>query len=242
MPKNRPRLDASKRFPSAKRSAQERRGRTPMNPGPGRPTAARVDEINRTMLAAAIKEFSARGYEAARMERIAAAAGVSKGTLYDRYSTKQELLRAVIANQVANWSSRWDPVGGAAHVDLRQRLKHRARGLMESLSEGRVEYIERLLMSGPRVNELRHMNFEVGHQRTIHSIAQDIVLGDPDQPVAPSVATAIAEMLLGMIYGWWRMYRDVRPVTREAALAFADHAVDVLLMGRAAWTHPRPAD
>jgi TetR/AcrR family transcriptional repressor of mexJK operon len=242
MPKKRPRLDVAKRLPSAKRSAQEHRSRTSTSPGPGRPSAARVDEINRTMLAAAIKEFGARGYEAARMERIAAAAEVSKGTLYDRYPTKQELLRAVIANQVASWSSRWDPAGGAAHVDLRQRLKHRARGLMESLCDGRVEYIERLLMSGPRVNELRHMNFEVGHQRTIQSIAQDIVLGDPDQPIESSVATAVAEMLLGMIYGWWRMYRDVRPVTREAAAAFADHAVDVLLTGRIAWTQRRPVD
>ena len=192
------------------------------------------------MLAAAEKEFGARSYEAARMERIAATAGVSKGTLYDRYPTKQELLRAVIADQVARWSDRWDPVGCAAHADLRQRLKHRARGLMESLCEGRVEYIERLLMSGPGVNELRYMNFEVGHGRTIQSIAQDIALGDPDQPVELTVATAIAEMLLGMIYGWWRMYRDVRPVTRREAVAFADHAVDVLLEGRTAWSQTPP--
>lgn len=242
MPKNRRPPGTPKRLPSAKPPAREHRDRTSKKPGPGRPTAARVDEINRAMLGAAKKEFGARSYEAARMERIAATAGVSKGTLYDRYPTKQELLRAVIADQVARWSDHWDPVGGAVHADLGQRLKHRARGLMESLCEGRVEYIERLLMSGPRVNELRHMNFEVGHGRTIQSIAQDIVLGDPDQPVEPTVATAIAEMLLGMIYGWWRMYRDVRPVTHQEAVAFADHAVDVLLKGRTAWTQTPPSE
>jgi hypothetical protein len=42
-------------------------------------------------------------------------------------------------------------------------------------------------------------------------------------------------MLMGMLYGWWRAQQEMRLVTPQEALAYADYAVDVLFEGRAAW-------
>jgi TetR/AcrR family transcriptional repressor of mexJK operon len=204
--------------------------------GPGRPTAARVEAINRAILAEARNEFRNSGYEAARMEAIAAAAGVSKGTLYDRYPTKEALLRAVVAERVATWSEDWQPDDGPIPADLRQRLKKRARGFMEYYCSGKLDLLERLFTSGPSMDELRRMRYEVGHKRTIQVIAQDIIERTPDTPIQPRAAVRLAEMLLGMLYGWWRMHQEARRVTREEALAFADYAVDVLFDGCSAWS------
>jgi TetR/AcrR family transcriptional repressor of mexJK operon len=228
---------ASKRRRSAAKapSALNANKRTSRRPGPGRPTAARIEAINRAILTEARKEFRSSGYEGARMEVIAATAGISKGTLYDRYPTKEALLRAVIAERVATWSEEWEPDGASVSNDLRERLKQRARRLMEYYCSGKLEFLERLFTSSPAMDELRRMRYEVGHQRTVRVISQDILDRTPGQPIQPRTAMQLAEMLMGILYGWWRTHQEIRRVTREEGLAFADHAVDILFDGRSAW-------
>ena len=47
------------------------------------------------ILDAAVGEFLAKGFEGASMDRIAARAGVSKRTIYDHFSSKDGLVRAI---------------------------------------------------------------------------------------------------------------------------------------------------
>ncbi len=61
-----------------------------------RRSEARPGEI----LAAASRLFVERGYAATRMEEIAAAAGVTKGTLYLYFKSKEELFRAMVEESV----------------------------------------------------------------------------------------------------------------------------------------------
>jgi TetR/AcrR family transcriptional repressor of mexJK operon len=203
---------------------------------PGRPTAARVEAINRGILVAGRGEFLISGFDAARMEAIATAAGVSKGTLYDRYPSKEALLRAVLADQVATWSQDWEPAGGPIPTDLRQRLKHRAYTIMEYSCSGKLEQLERLFASSASIHELRRMRHEIGHKRAVQTIAQDIIEGTRGRSIPPTAAARMAEMLIALLYGWWRMQQETRRVTREEGLAFVDHAVAVLLDGEAAWS------
>jgi AcrR family transcriptional regulator len=51
--------------------------------------------------AAALAEFSAKGYDAARVDDVAKRAGVSKGLLYLYFRTKEELFKAVVRNFVS---------------------------------------------------------------------------------------------------------------------------------------------
>jgi len=211
------------------------RRRTSMRSGPGRPTAARVQTINRVILIAARAEFMRSGYESARMDAIAAAAGVSKGTLYGRYPTKEALLRGVIADQVATWSEDWKPDGVPIPSDLRQRLKHRAHKLMEYCCSEKIEQLERLIAGGPPLYELRRLRHEVGHKRTVQVMAQDIVDGSCGQSIKLRTAVRVAEMLLAMLYGWWRMRQEIQRVKLKEALIYADYAVDVVFEGQPAW-------
>jgi AcrR family transcriptional regulator len=57
---------------------------------------ARPGEI----IAAALASFAERGYAATKLEDVAAAAGISKGTIYLYFPTKEELFRAVVRQAV----------------------------------------------------------------------------------------------------------------------------------------------
>src|SRR5580704_12118612 len=57
---------------------------------------ARPQEI----LDAALAEFAARGFAAARMDDIAARAGVTKGTLYLYFASKDELFKSLVRESI----------------------------------------------------------------------------------------------------------------------------------------------
>jgi len=72
------------------------------NTGRAQKTAARREAI----LAAALDEFSARGFAATRLEDVARRAGVAKGTIYLHFADKealfQELVRTMLGPLVAS--------------------------------------------------------------------------------------------------------------------------------------------
>src|SRR4051794_39267669 len=57
---------------------------------------ARPGEI----VAAALASFADRGYAATKLEDVATAAGISKGTIYLYFPTKEDLFRAVVRQAV----------------------------------------------------------------------------------------------------------------------------------------------
>ena len=57
------------------------------------------------LLDAALEVFVARGYAAARLDDVAARAGVSKGTLYLYYAGKEDLFKAVVRVNIVPASS-----------------------------------------------------------------------------------------------------------------------------------------
>jgi TetR/AcrR family transcriptional regulator, mexJK operon transcriptional repressor len=61
----------------------------------GRPSQAQAGQIDERLLASATKLFLSHGYGATSIEAIAKHAGISKRTLYDRFSDKSELFAAV---------------------------------------------------------------------------------------------------------------------------------------------------
>src|SRR5437868_4373942 len=70
----------------------------------GRPTRDRSEQIRRAIMDAAEEEFLRARLDGAVMESIAAAAGVSKTTVYGRYPTKEALFRALLEERIEAWS------------------------------------------------------------------------------------------------------------------------------------------
>lgn len=71
-------------------------------PRPRRPPAARDPERTRArILAAAMAEFSARGFNGARVDAIARRARINKRMLYHYFGNKDELFRAILRLKMA---------------------------------------------------------------------------------------------------------------------------------------------
>lgn len=67
----------------------------------GRPTLLAAALLGDSIMDAALDHFVLRGVDGASLERIAAAAGVTKRTIYARYGSKEGLLHAVISRDIA---------------------------------------------------------------------------------------------------------------------------------------------
>jgi AcrR family transcriptional regulator len=74
----------------------------------GRPTSGEAPLLTARVVDAATILFLRDGYGATSLEAVAAAAGVSKRTLYARFSGKAALLQVVVAGLVASWLPPFD--------------------------------------------------------------------------------------------------------------------------------------
>src|SRR5579863_607448 len=88
-----------------------------------RTTVRNLERTREKILAAALAEFSARGFAGARVDAIARRAGVNKRMLYYCFGAKQELYREILRRKIAE-RSEWfeatpdDFAGVLAHIYL----------------------------------------------------------------------------------------------------------------------------
>ena len=92
-----------------------------------RKAAARPRRINpearrRAILEAALAEFAERGYAAARLDDVAARAGVAKGTLYLYFEDKQALFVELIRSAVAPLMDQFSRIAAAPDLSPLQAL------------------------------------------------------------------------------------------------------------------------
>ena len=104
---------------------------------------ARPDEI----LTAALDEFIANGFDAARMEDIAARAGVTKGAIYLYFESKEALLRALIERDVGPIAERLEAAAAAGMADPATTLKSFGAIVNGVLSNPRIFAIPLLVVS-----------------------------------------------------------------------------------------------
>jgi AcrR family transcriptional regulator len=118
-------------------------------------TALRRDAI----LAAALEEFSARGYAAARLEDVAQRAGVGKGTIYlhfrDKEALFQELVTTMLVPFIANIEAT-PPVGLPIRLVLERLLDLFVR---EIYGTERRQLIRLVMTEGPRFPQLAEFHY-----------------------------------------------------------------------------------
>jgi AcrR family transcriptional regulator len=114
------------------------------------PRAEQAAKRREAILSAALEEFSARGFAAARLEDVARRAGVAKGTIYlhfrDKETLFQELVRAELSPVVAALETA--PVGDLPLRVVAERLV--TIFAREIFSTHRKDVIRLVLTEGPR--------------------------------------------------------------------------------------------
>src|ERR1700754_1475714 len=91
---------------AANKAAQRTRPDAAAKTAPAGARAKRAAERRDAILAAALDEFSARGFAATRLDDVASRAGVAKGTIYLHFADKealfQEIVRTMVVPIIAN--------------------------------------------------------------------------------------------------------------------------------------------
>lgn len=118
---------------------------------PGQPKwRRRKDARPAEIVSAALEVFAEKGFAAARLDDIAARAGVSKGALYLYFETKQDLFEAVVRDAVL---PDLDAVGQAAatlDLPLRQLAPILAARVAQVLTTSRVTAVAKMVIAESR--------------------------------------------------------------------------------------------
>jgi TetR/AcrR family transcriptional repressor of mexJK operon len=128
----------------------------------------------RAILDAATTLFLREGYLATSMDQIAAAASVSKQTVYKQFADKQSLFREIVTGTVAEIS---DPVAEQVlslrdSTDLAADLRGLARALLAQVLQPRMMQLRRLVIGeAGRFPELGRLFYDSGPGRTIDALA-----------------------------------------------------------------------
>jgi len=102
------------------------------------------------LLDAALDLFVEKGFAATRSEEVAARAGVSKGTLFLYFPTKEELFKAVVRENIsgrfAEWNQEFDTFQGSS-ADM---VRHCMQVWLERIALTRASGITKLMISEAR--------------------------------------------------------------------------------------------
>ena len=153
------------------------------------------------LLEAALALFSEKGFSATRAEEVAQRAGVSKGTLYLYYTSKEELLKAVIRNYLGNEISEValsvENFQGSVSDGLRQLLANWWIKVLESPASGVFKLMMAEMRNFPELAEFYRQEVVDPGERIIGSILQRGIDSGEFRPF--DINVAVHSLLLPMV-------------------------------------------
>lgn len=202
----------------------------------GRPRLADVARIETRLLDIALKEFLAHGYGGTSLTQIVRAAGISKTTLYTRYSSKENLFRAIMHRQIGALSAAAALRSPTGPLDMAGGLRAYGNRTLEISLEGELLQVNRLIYSEsgrfPELGLAAAERSQVG----IGDVARFIRARCEADGLPCRDPQAVASAFIFMLRGW---YVDVlltnRDVSGRERHRWVDTAVQALLAGREDW-------
>ena len=187
------------------------------------------------LLQAALSLFVEKGFAATRVEEVAALAGVSKGTLFLYFETKEDLLKAVIRENIANLFPAWNEEFNSFQGSSSEMLRYAMRSWWERIGNTPASGIPKLVMGEaqnfPEIANFYHAEvIEPGVALIRRILQRGIDCGefrkiDLDQAVHTVYAPMIFLMMWKNSMGLCSSGIQIDPVR------FIEMQVDVLLHG-----------
>jgi AcrR family transcriptional regulator len=165
-------------------------------PAPAGPRQRRKEERPQELLDAALDLFVEKGFAATRSEEVAVRAGVSNGTLYLYFPSKEELLKAVIRDrlsaQIAAGAERAQNFTGTAGELLQEVLTEWWSNVYDSSASGVFKLIITEVRNFPDIAEfyMREV-IEPGKQVIGGIIRQGITSGEFRQVDVPAAVYSL---------------------------------------------------
>jgi AcrR family transcriptional regulator len=133
---------------------------------------ARPEEL----LDAALAVFGERGFRQTTLEEVAARAGVSKGTVYLYFDSKDDLFRAVVEKQIVSLIESAEEMARTHAGTARELLIEMVQRMWDGMSRTDMVCMGRLVQSElTQFPEVRRFYFEhvvLRHRRLLRSIAE----------------------------------------------------------------------
>jgi AcrR family transcriptional regulator len=201
----------------------------------GRPTRAEATELEDRLRRAAVDTFLAKGFDGTTMEAVAAAAGITKRTLYAKYPDKRTLFAKVLPWAMS--SLRWDDTVADntddAGDDLRAALLTIARAAAARVVDPQVVQLSRIAMTEahrfPEFSEAAHSLTWSPRLRSVvallerHAGLGNVVVADPELAAEQFLAMVSSFPALLAAFG---LRRDPEDEERHI-----QHAVTLFLSG-----------
>jgi AcrR family transcriptional regulator len=176
---------------------------------------ARNLDRREAILAAALDEFSTRGFEAARLDDVARRAGVAKGTIYlyfrDKESLFQELVRAMVS-----------PIVGAIETAPLRDLPMRAVAEMiagvfvkEIFATRRKDVLRLIIAEGPRFPKLAEFYYREVISRVLPVIRARLALAVERGELAHDALARFPQLLVApalMAIIWSALFDRFEPL------------------------------
>ena len=156
------------------------------------------------ILAAALEEFTARGYEGARLDDVAKRAGVAKGTIYLYFADKETLFQELVRSMVS-------PVLGTLEqlrsVDIPARML--VEGMLntfvrEILGTRRKDIIRLILTEGPRFPAIAEFYYREVITRILGTIRPMLARG-AERGELPEIVARFPQLIIapGLVAILW---------------------------------------
>ena len=196
----------------------------------------RKAERPQELLDAALSLFVEKGFAATRTDEVAARAGVSKGTLYLYYASKEELLKAVIAqrlsSQIAEGARQVAEHEGSCGDLLLEVLSRWWEGVIDSDASGVFKLIITEVRNFPDIAEFYAREVVEPGQNLIGGVVQRGIDRGEFRPMAQKYAvySLIAPMIFLLM--WQHSLAPCCPAQQQIEpQAFIDSQIDLLLGG-----------
>ena len=209
------------------------------------PTDAAPDRQRRTrrkearpgeLLEAALTLFVEKGFAATRVEEVAARAGVSKGTLFLYFPSKEELFKAVVRETIAGRFAEWNEEFERFEGDSVELVRYCMHSWWERVGQTQASGITKLVMSEagmfPEIAAFYQQEvIRPGHDLIRRILQRGIDRGEfRTLPLDYAVYSLIAPMIFLLM--WKHSMSACTPSSAPIEpLSFIDAQVDLLLRG-----------
>jgi TetR/AcrR family transcriptional regulator, mexJK operon transcriptional repressor len=192
-----------------------------------------VDQAKQdAILASARNEFFEYGFESASIERIAAAANVSKVTIYNHFQNKENLFSAMVGSECSVMRGQLPDMAGP-ESSLRAELLHFAHSMMDFLSSPDIiRFDRRMAAEVERHPEMGELFLNAGPRR-MQAMLTDMIAGEMAKGrLAKADPLQAAAHLYGIVKGFadveWR-FADLNDAAASVKTNALEASVDRFL-------------
>ena len=209
---------------------------TPIHSTPAPKRARRKEARPGELLDAALDLFVEKGYTATRVEEVAVRAGVSKGTLFLYFPSKEELFKAVVRETIVGRFSEWEEQMAQFTGSTSDMLRDCYQAWWERIGCTRASGITKLMLceagNFPEIAQFYQREvIEPAHELIRRVLARGVALGEFRALNMDYAVHAVVSPLLFLMLSRHSMGACVPGTQDLDPQVFIDNQIDFLLHG-----------